>query len=391
MITAPRQRRRHRAAAAAASLAIAAGLITGVANPASAESEAKYTGPSDGETGQVHGTWDGNTRTLSAGLFDLLIDGDVPSKAYCIDINTPIQLGTNLDEIDWSTSDVDNLETVEAILRHYYPNGDGPEGHQLEGSDAQKAMATQAAIWHYTDGFDLTDSGKNNATVIANYKKILEIAGELDGFGEPEVALTVTPPDPTEGTVGELVGPYVINTTADSATVTTSEGISLVDENGEPFTGEVTDGTEVWLSAADAAEGKITATADAEVGAGRVFYKRGQQRLILASKVTTNAEAEAPVSFSVAPTTTAPPTTEPEPTTSTTVPITPETSVVTEPPTTTPEPEPTTTVPIVPASNTGGGLPVTGAQSLVLVGIALALVGAGVAFRFMSNRSGAEG
>lgn len=389
MITAPRQRRRRRAAAAAASLAIAVGLVTGVANPASAESEAEYTGPSAGETGHVHGTWDDNTRKLKAGLFDLVIDGEVESKGYCIDINTPITVGADLDEIDWATAEVDNLETVEAILRHYYPNGDGPDDYKLEGSDAQKAMATQAAIWHYTDGFDLTDGDDNDATVIENYKKILAAAEGLDGFGEPEVSLTITPPESTEGVAGELVGPYLVNTSADSASVTPSEGISLHDEAGEPFTGDVTDGTELWLSSAAAGEGSITATANAEVGAGRVFFTQGQQRIVLASTVTTEAGADAPVSFSEATTTTAPSTTTTVPETTTTVPITPETSVVTEPPTTTPEP--TTTVPIVPASHTDGGLPVTGAQSLVLVGIALALVGAGVAFRFMSNRKGAEG
>ena len=69
-------------------------------------------------------------------------------------------------------------------------------------------------------------------------------------------------------------------------------------------------------------------------------------------------------------------TTTPDETTTTTVPITPETSVVTTPP---------TTVPVTP--NAGGGLPVTGAQSLILAVVALLLVGLGVGFRIVSKRA----
>jgi hypothetical protein len=77
-----------------------------------------------------------------------------------------------------------------------------------------------------------------------------------------------------------------------------------------------------------------------------------------------------------APPTTAPPTTVPE--TTTTVPITPNTSEVTPP----------TTVPITPS---GGGLPVTGAQSLMLAAVALVLVGLGVGFRIISRRAESDG
>ncbi len=81
---------------------------------------------------------------------------------------------------------------------------------------------------------------------------------------------------------------------------------------------------------------------------------------------------------------TPPPTTTPEttttttPETTTTVPSTVPTTVVDTP---------TTTPPTVPASDNGGGLPVTGAQSLVLVGIALVLVATGAGF---GNREPAQ-
>jgi LPXTG-motif cell wall-anchored protein len=43
-----------------------------------------------------------------------------------------------------------------------------------------------------------------------------------------------------------------------------------------------------------------------------------------------------------------------------------------------------------PPRSTGGSLPVTGAQTLVLVGVALALVAAGVGFGIVSRRSRGE-
>ena len=252
------------------------------------------------------------------------------------------------------------------------------------GSNAEKAMGTQAAIWHFTDGFELsTGAGENPANVIANYETILAaVADGLDGFGEPTVTLAITPPASTEGEVGEVVGPYVVDTTAATVTVTPSEGVTLVDSEGAPFTGDIVDGTELWLSSDSEGAGSITATASATATAGRVFLADGQQSLILAAPVTVNATAEAVVSFTpgppptTAPPTTAPPTTVPE--TTTTVPITPSTSEVTPP----------TTVPVTPS---GGGLPVTGAQSLMLAAVALLLVGLGVGFRIISRRAESDG
>jgi hypothetical protein len=46
-------------------------------------------------------------------------------------------------------------------------------------------------------------------------------------------------------------------------------------------------------------------------------------------------------------------------------------------------------VPITPSS--GGGLPVTGAQSLMLAAVALVLVGLGVGFRIISRRADSNG
>ena len=46
---------------------------------------------------------------------------------------------------------------------------------------------------------------------------------------------------------------------------------------------------------------------------------------------------------------------------------------------------------MTPEAGTGGGLPVTGAQSLILAVVALLLVGLGVGFRIVSKRAEANG
>jgi hypothetical protein len=381
MITAQRQRRRRRASTIVASLAAAVGLVVGFASPAFAASVATFLGLADGQSATIYGNYGGGGGT-EAGLFDVVIDGEVDTVAYCIDLHTPIPEDTDLDEIEWETSGVANLAKVEAILAHYHPGGDGPEAHAITGTDAQKAAATQAAIWHYTDEYELTPGEPNDPVIVSNYQEILAaVEAGLDGFGEPTVTLSITPPASTEGVAGGLVGPYVINTSAESATLTPSEGVGLFNEDGSPFTDAVVDGTQVWLSSGSAGGGTLSATATAEVGAGRVFFSQGVQRLILASTVTTDAAAEAAVSFTPGQTTSSAPTTSTS-STSTTVPITPETTVV--------DATTTTTVPVVPASNSGGGLPVTGAQSLVLVGIALVLVVIGAGFGIVSRRKRLE-
>jgi TQXA domain-containing protein len=386
MITGQRHPARRRAAATIAAVAAAAGLIAATASPAAAAT-ATYGGQIPGESGSVVGTvGDGDEDTYGGGLFEITIDGETEAKAYCIDIATGISGNPTYEESDWDTSDIENLATVEAILANYYPNGNGPEGFTLVGSNAEKARGTQAAIWHFTDGFDLsTGPGDNPANVVDNYETILAaVEAGLDGFGEPTVTLSITPPASTEGNVGTVVGPYVVDTSAAVVVVTPSEGVSLVDSEGSPITGDIVDGTELYLTSDNEGAGTISATASATALAGQVFVAQGQQTLILANSTPVEAAAEASVSFVQTTTTTTPETTTttaPE-TTTTTVPITPNDST----PSTTP-----TTVPITPSQGEGGGLPVTGAQSVMLAGVALLLVALGVGFRVMSRRAESNG
>jgi LPXTG-motif cell wall-anchored protein len=203
------------------------------------------------------------------------------------------------------------------------------------------------------------------------------------------VSLAVTPPADTEAPAGELVGPYVVSTTAATVTLTPSAGVTVTDGTGAPLAGPVTDGTELWLLSADPGSATLTASADATVHAGRVFAKRGIQRLILANSMETVVEAEVTAQWGEVPgsTTSTPSTTDTTvpPSTDTTVPIDPNPTVLPPPTTLVITPQPTE-VPVEPGvepvvgtltPQADGSLPRTGNDARPLVAVAVVLLAAG--------------
>jgi len=370
-------------------------LVAGSASPAGAASEATFDDIVPGAYAQVQG----DTGTFYAGLMAMTVDGS-PATGYCIDIGTEIQPGeTGLDEVDWATSGVPDLDTVAGILAAYFPNGTGPAGYEISGDDAERAAATQAAIWHFTDGFDLT-VGANDPVIEANYAAILAAAadGALPSAGQPDVSLTIIPPADTSAEAGHPVGPYVVDTTASEVTLTPSAGVTITDADGNPLVGPVTDGTQFFLANPAEGPGSVTAAAQATVHSGRVFVKQGSQRLILASTVEAQVDAEAQATWTPATTTT---TTPPETTTTTTP---PETTTTTAPPlestTTTvritpdvgsgpsaPAAPAAPAVPVAPAPRaTTGSLPRTGQDAAPLVAVGLALLVGGVLLGTVARR-----
>ncbi len=298
--------------AVATGVVLAALALAAAARPAAAASTARFTGMVPSATARVIGSIGGVEKGLDAGLMSLTIDGTVAATGYCIDIGTGITLGTTLAEEDWASSGVTNLAIVEQVLSAYHPNGTGPAGYQITGSDAQRAAATQAAIWHFSDGFTLSP-GRNDPVVAANYDAILRAVadGVLPGRGEPGVTLSITPPGVASAHLGERVGPYVVHTTSGAVTLTAPVGVTISDAAGNPLTGPAVDGTEFWLTTdGEPREATIAASAQAAIHAGRVFARPGSQRLVLATPVEVQATATAIGRWTAAPTT-VPPTTPP--------------------------------------------------------------------------------
>jgi len=238
----------------------------------------------------------GSNHSGFAGLINVTVDG-VPSQTYCIDIGHHISSGQTQEEADWADANVPNIETVARILNNYYPNTNGslPGAYLLSGSNNQLAASVQAAIWHFTDSFDLNPG--NDATVVSNYNAILAAVadGVLPLASDPTPSLELDPVN-LVGTEGEVLGPFTVETTAGpgSVTLAATNGAQILEwPSLAPFGGSASDGTQVALQLGAAGTSTLTASAHATVQAGRVFVTPAnvtpkRQKLILAKSTTTN-------------------------------------------------------------------------------------------------------
>lgn len=381
MTIARRAASRRGVAAVVASLALAAGLVGTFAAPSSAD---------DGESGEFQGVSElhesvtghlpgGGTQTIKAGLLNLQVEGsESVDLSYCVDFIGGIEEGDVLPEAPWDESDVANRDAVERILNAYFPIGEGPEGYEITGTDSEKAAGTQAAIWHFTNGFVLEGSNGHPA-VLANYQAILSAVadGVLPALGGP-ITVNIGGETDVDAIPGQLIGPFTIHTTAASVDLTPSEGVTLHNEDGSPFEGPASDGDEIWLKASEAGEASLYAYAAGVAAGVRLFADRYVQDLAFLVVTPSMDMDEIEVEVHTPPTTSSTSTSSTTSTTSstTTSSIVPQTSIGS-----------TTTLAVVPQQSTGGGLPNTGAETLGLVALALVLLTAGIGFGVISRRS----
>jgi TQXA domain-containing protein/LPXTG-motif cell wall-anchored protein len=380
MTMAQRAASRRGVAAVVASLALAAGLVGTFAAPSSAD---------DGDSGEFQGVSElhltvkghlpgGGTVSVKAGLLNLQVEGseDV-DLAYCVDFIGGIEEGDVLPAAPWDSSSIANREAVERILNSYFPTGVGPAGHEITGTDSEKAAGTQAAIWHFTNGFVLEGSTGHPA-VLANYEAILAAvaADALPALSGP-VVVNIGGETDVDAIPGQLIGPFVIHTTAASVELTPGEGTTLHHADGSPFEGPGHDGDEIWLKASEAGEASLYAYGEGLAAGVRLFADRYKQDMAFLVVTPTMDMDEVEVEVHTPPTTSS--STTSTSTTSTTEQSTTTSSVVPQSTVTTP-----TTTPVTPQQ--GGGLPRTGAPTLALVALALVLLAAGVGFGVVSRR-----
>lgn len=369
----------RRGTAAAACLALVAGLVGGLASPAAAtDGEAVFKGIHNPVTVSGH-FGGGGSKHYQAGMLNMKVDGTA-ELGYCIDFTDGTSTTTPLPEEEWDQVDVANRETVGRILGSYHPIGDGPEGYKIEGDDDQKAAATQAAIWHFTNGFLLDEPGDaalgaGYEVIHASYLKILAAveAGVLPQIGGT-VTLTIEGDTDVDAAPGDLVGPFTVKTSVASVELVPGTGTTLHNEDGSAFEGPASDGDQFWLTSSQGGTASVSAVATGVQSGIRAFTHPYKQDMAFVVATPVEVPASIEVKFTTPPPTTAPPTTTPE-TTTTTVPTTPPTSA-----------EVTTTT-VAPPQETGGGLPVTGAQTALLVAVALVLLAAGIGFGVVSRRA----
>ncbi|MFE4663887.1 Cys-Gln thioester bond-forming surface protein [Streptomyces sp. NPDC056716] len=312
LVSTGRGRRPVRPAVAAlvvCGLAAAGVLVT--AGPAAADGTATGQGGAIATVGGLKTYGDAvlheetGDRQISAGLFEMSVEGGGTLQTYCVDLLTPTQKDAKYYETPWSGTSLganENAGKIRWILQNSYPKvNDLTELAREAGigsgfTEQDAAAGTQVAIWRYSDGAEV-EAVDPQAERLADY-----LEDKAGSTAEPSASLTLEPPA-VSGSPGTLLGPVTVRTGADSVTVTppadaATSGVRIVDEQGEPVT-TAQDGSRLYFDVpADAADGtaELTVHASTTVPVGRAFASEGRsQTQILAgssaSTVTATASA----------------------------------------------------------------------------------------------------
>ncbi|WP_299528121.1 Cys-Gln thioester bond-forming surface protein [uncultured Streptomyces sp.] len=253
-----------------------------------------------GENGEKDGV-----KNLSAGLFEMTVEGGGKLKTYCIDIHNPTQDKAQYLETSWAETSLGRNEDagkIRWILDHSYPQVDDLDAlAKAAGSgtltEKTAAAGTQVAIWRYSDDADVTAKDPA-AEKLADY---LEESAQV--VAEPKASLTLSPAA-VSGKAGELLGPVTVHTDAGQVSVAppadaVASGVKVTDKDGTPVT-EATNGTELYFDVPeDAADGSasLSAQATTSVPVGRAFTgatTTSQVQILAGSSVSTvTAEAAA--------------------------------------------------------------------------------------------------
>ncbi len=311
----------------------------------------------------------GGGKQLTPRLFTVHTDDrNGAIQAYCIEFRVGItNWGAEVDVQGWDGFPGDNKfktdpqvrAKVAWIVQRSYPDAELTQiatAAKVEGLTKEEAIAgTQAAIWHFTDGFSYT--GLTNGDTESDSAKRVQalynyLTGEANTGLEETAGPTVTVTAPEEvGEAGKKIGPIRIE--SGQATVAVEPlAHPLVDADGKAVDLKaVPTGVDLFLdvpAGTAAGEQTIKVTAVGSAYSGQLLVARGKrsQTIIIGNNRSVEVSAEAKVAWKAAPTPpeTTPPTPETTPPTPETTPPTPETTPPT-PETTPPTPETTPPTP----------------------------------------------
>ncbi|MFP1627064.1 Cys-Gln thioester bond-forming surface protein [Streptomyces sp. 5K101] len=247
---------------------------------------------------------DGEDQEISAGLFEMTVEGGGQLKTYCIDIHNPTQNQAKYLETPWDQTSLrtnKDAGKIRWILQHSYPQVDdlaalakGAEAGSLTAETA--AAGTQVAIWRFSDGADVT------AVDPAAEKLADWLEKSAKDVAEPKASLSLEP-NAVSGKAGSRIGPVTVRTDAGQVTVTppadaAASGVKITDEAGKPLTSAVNGSNLYFDVPAGTADGtaSLTAQATMSVPVGRAFASASKsQTQILAgsSQSTVSATATA--------------------------------------------------------------------------------------------------
>lgn len=230
---------------------------------------------------------------------------------YCIDIHTPLAFDYIHEERDWESIGVDELGKVLWIMLNGHPNTEPAElaesagvelgGDGWEDSDDVFAayIATQAAIWHFTDdwefGGNVDPVGDNrdldhlNDAVSGIHDYLVESAEDVP---EPpsDISLELEDLRESEDFEDNVTGPFQVNTNAGEISFEV-EGGHLLNEDGEESS-TFNDGDQFYVEANDDAESvKVEGAGELTASIGRAFEPIDKKHKNGAAK-DFNAQAE---------------------------------------------------------------------------------------------------
>ncbi|MEU4873404.1 TQXA domain-containing protein [Streptomyces sp. NPDC021608] len=289
---------------------VAAGLAVGAGTATAAE----MTQSQGGATATIGGLKtfgaavihaDGGDQEVSAGLFEMSVEGGGTLQTYCVDLYNPTQRDARYHETPWSGTSLGanrDAGRIRWILQNSYPqvNDLASLAHKagIDGglTEQDAAAGTQVAIWRYSDGADV-DAVDPRAERLADY---LQKAARP--VAEPQGSLTLDAPA-VSGRPGERLGPVTVHTEASAVTVSpppdaATSGVRIVGKDGAVVT-SAADGSQLFFDVpADAAPGSaaLTVQASTTVPVGRAFTSESRsQTQILAgsSESTVSATASA--------------------------------------------------------------------------------------------------
>ena len=125
---------------------------------------------------------------MSTMLFEVELNGSV-AYVFSTDISRAMEFGVDYDETGWTDTAVPHVAEVSRILSRTTAAEPGPDR-------ALEIAAAQAAVWHFTDGFELDPAdGRNNPAVLARVRDLIADAVAHPARAEVTGTLAVTPDD----------------------------------------------------------------------------------------------------------------------------------------------------------------------------------------------------
>ncbi|MEU3615792.1 TQXA domain-containing protein [Streptomyces sp. NPDC006872] len=235
---------------------------------------------------------------VSAGLFEMSVEGGGTLQTYCVDLFNPTQRDAKYHETPWSGTSLganQDAGRIRWILQNSYPQVNDlaalADKAGIDGglTEQDAAAGTQVAIWRYSDGAAV-DAVDPQAERLADY---LQKAARV--LAEPKASLTLDAPA-VSGHPGELLGPVTVHTNASGVMVTppldaATSGVRIVGKDGKEVT-SVTNGSQLFFDVPlDSADGsaELTVQASTTVPVGRAFTSdsRSQTQILAGSSEST--------------------------------------------------------------------------------------------------------